>query len=402
MKKRVGLCLLGGSAFVGLLLTTWHVDAQQATQAGAPLPGLTTAQMNDFNDGVDEFTKVEMPADGLGPVFNGQSCAECHAQGGLGGSAPNLTVARVTRIGGMRNEAYDDLADYGGPVIEARSIKEFFPNCPILPEVVPVWAPVDKLYVSHRITTPLFGAGLIENIREEDILANVFRLDFWIDGVHGVPNVVKNIETGYYEIGKFGWKAGISSLHVFAGDAYLNEMGITNPYFPHNNLPQGQPIPAEWDLKPGIEDASVEAFVNFMRLLGAPPRGTITNDVNKGDRVFDRIGCDNCHIPTMRTKRSDIAALSNKTVPLYSDLLLHRMGGTLADGIQQGTSTGDQFRTAPLWGLGLRKFFLHDGRAATIEEAIVAHGGEATNARNRYLNLNNNDRANLLAFLRSL
>jgi CxxC motif-containing protein (DUF1111 family) len=390
------------------LAATWNVGAQTPPPpsppppqqgAGGPLPGLTRDQAAVFDRGRRAFLEREERADGLGPVFNGVSCAECHAAGGVGGSSPDLRVSRVTRIGGVVNGRYADLTELGGPVLQARSLREFDPRCPIPGEVVPPGAQ----FVSRRITTPLFGAGLIEAIPDQAILAQVGRPD--PDGVRGVANVVWNPETRRSEVGRFGWKGQHSSLHLFAGDAYLNEMGITSASFRTENLPQGRPIPAGWDSTADPEDLDDDTgrFTAFMRLLGPPAQRTPdAPQVRRGSQVFNSIRCGSCHVPELRTGLHPVTALSNKPVRLYSDLLLHRMGPQLADGIQQGQALGDQWRTAPLWGLGLRRFFLHDGRAATVADAIALHGGEAEPSRARFLKLNAEDRNALLAFLSSL
>jgi CxxC motif-containing protein (DUF1111 family) len=298
-------------------------------------------------------------------------------------------------VGGV----YNDLANLGGPVLQARSLKELDLSCPVTGEVVPPQAN----YVSRRITTPLFGAGLIEAIPDAAILARVGQPD--PDGVHGTANVIFNPETGRNEVGRFGWKAQHSSLHQFAGDAYLNEMGITSAFFPTENLPQGRPIPPGWDsvADPEDQDGDVDKFTTFMRLLApAGRRLPITRQAQDGEQIFNNIRCISCHTPEMRTAPNAVAALSSQPVRLYSDLLLHQMGPGLADGIRQSKSLGDQFKTAPLWGLSRRSFFLHDGRATTYVDAIAAHGGEAMAARNRFFALRPPDRDALLAFLDSL
>jgi len=367
---------------------------------GAPLPGLTPANRAAFNDGLAAFQAPEEILDGLGPVFNGVSCVQCHASGAPGGAATNTTVARVTRIGGVRNGKYSDLEEEGGPVIQARSLREFIPNYPIPKEVVSA----DAKYVSRRMTTPLFGAGLIEAIPASTILARTHAAI--PDGIHGVANMVVNLDTNQLEVGRFGWKAQHAALHDFAADAYLNEMGITSALFPTENKPQGKPIPPEADrvADPEDNDGDVEKFTAFMRFLAPPPRSKPANDpaVMRGEQLFTSIGCANCHVPSMNTGPNAIAALANKAVPLYSDLLLHHMGAGLADGIIQGLATGDQYRTAPLWGLSRRHFYLHDGRATTFDAAIGQHSGEASAASSRYFGLKPADRTAFQAFLGSL
>jgi CxxC motif-containing protein (DUF1111 family) len=275
--------------------------------------------------------------------------------------------------------------------------------------------PPEATIVSLRLSTPLFGAGLMEAIPEITILGNRSN--------GGRANFVLNPDTGQPELGRFGWKAQVATLHQFAGDAYLNEMGITNPSFPFENLPQGEPIPPGCDLRPepqpkcdktSCEDdgSGVTAFTNFMKFLAPAPRRIITDpvqraQVQRGEQVFSStvrvggIGCASCHVPTMMTGDNPVPALSNKPVNLFSDLLLHNIG--TGDRVEQGKATGDDFRTAPLWGLSRRDRFMHDGKSSTIQDAILRHGApDALEALNGFVGLPQPDHDALLAFLGSL
>lgn len=363
---------------------------------GSPLPGLTQQEIQQFNNGKNLFLRNARPQDGLGPVFNGVACAECHHAGAPGGGSADLGVSRVTRIGAIVNGAYSDLTEVGGPLIQSRSLRELIPNYPVPGEVVPQQAQ----FVAHRITQPLFGDGLIEAIPD----ATIIKLSQTPqpDGIQGVPGMVFNPETGNIEIGKFGWKAQISTLHWFTSDASVNEIGITDPLFPNENLPQGHSIPPGADSVADPEDrgGGIDAMTSFMRFLAPPPRAPGINI--RGSRLFGSLHCASCHTPSLQTGQSTSQALSNKVVQLYSDLLLHHMGASLADNIQQGSATGDQFRTAPLWGLLRRPFWMHDGRANTVDAAIRAHGGEAALSESRYANLSPADRRDLLDFLAGL
>jgi CxxC motif-containing protein (DUF1111 family) len=383
-----------------LVFAQWRINSQPLSAADSenltsPLPHLTPQERAHFMAGLEDFLEVETVEDGLGPVFNGKSCAECHAVPSVGGSEPNVGVARETRIGRLFNKVFDPLdgsvsVNRGGGLLQQRAIN--LPGCHLKGEVVPP----EATFVSLRISTPLFGAGLIEAILDATILAN--------QSNGGRPNYVFNPDTGGTELGRFGWKAQVATLHQFAGDAYLNEMGITNPSFPHENLPQGEPIPSGCDTVADPEDdgSGVTAFTNFMRFLAPAPRRPVTVQVQLGEQVFSQIGCASCHVPTMTTGPNSVAALSNQRVNLFSDLLLHAMGAGLADGIEQGRAKGDEFRTAPLWGLSRRDRFMHDGGSNTIEKAILRHGGEAQNARDRFGGLSPADHDALLAFLDSL
>jgi CxxC motif-containing protein (DUF1111 family) len=387
----IGVCVL--------LLAQWRSYSQTPTKENLtnPLLGLTPAQLGDFNAGLAEFGAAEAIDEGLGPVFNGKSCAECHAVPSTGGSEPNQGVARETRIGRIFNGKFDPLdgsvsVNRGGPLLQQRAIN--LPGCDLKGEVVPPEATI----VSLRLSTQLFGAGLMEAIPESTILGNKSN--------GGRDNRVLNPDTGATELGRFGWKAQVATLRQFAGDAYLNEMGITNPKFPNENLPQGQPIPKGCDTvadqPPEDDGEGVTAFANFMKFLAPAPRGPITAQVQSGEQVFSdpKVGCATCHVPTMMTGDNPVAALSNQPVNLFSDLLLHDIG--TGDGIEQGQATGKDFRTAPLWGLSRRDRFLHDGRSKTIEDAILRHGAEAQNALNGFKGLPQSDHDALLAFLGSL
>jgi CxxC motif-containing protein (DUF1111 family) len=392
-----------------LLLAQWRTHSQTlgptcTKDVAKPLDGLTAQEAMDFFFGCDDFMEVETIEDGLGPVFNGKSCAECHAVPRVGGVEPNLGVARETRIGGPNG---DPLVHLGGPLLQQRAIN--LPGCNLKGEEVPR----EATFVSLRLSTPLFGAGLIEAIPEATILAN--------QSNGGRANRVSNPDPGDPRtLGRFGWKAQVPTLHAFAGDAYLNEMGITNPSFPEEHRPQGQPMPPGCDTAPAcandptkecpddLEDdgSGVNAFMNFMQFLAPLQRQPVTPQVQRGEEVFSSnmsvggIGCASCHIPTMNTGSNPVTALSNKDVNLFSDLLLHNIG--TGDGIVQGGATGDDFRTAPLWGLSQRDRFMHDGQSKTIEDAILRHSVEAQNALNGFVGLLKSDHDALLAFLGSL
>jgi CxxC motif-containing protein (DUF1111 family) len=221
---------------------------------------------------------------------------------------------------------------------------------------------------------------------------------------------VVDIATGETRVGRFGWKNQHATLLSFSADAYLNEMGITNRFFPTENAPNGDAaLLARFDRVADPEDRTnpntgldgIDALTNFQRLLAPPAARPLTANGTAGRALFNTVGCAQCHVPTLQTGPSEIAALSNQTVALYSDLLLHDMG-TLGDGIPQADAGPNEFRTPPLWGLSTTAPYLHDGRAGNVDRAIRAHAGEGTIARQRYEALTNTQRAQLLEFLRSL
>ncbi|MFM9873729.1 MAG: di-heme oxidoredictase family protein [Fimbriimonadaceae bacterium] len=363
---------------------------------GTSLAGLDSANTQLFAEGLISFSKVEDSGDGLGPLFNDTGCANCHSAGAIGGAGENQASIEI-RVGGIVHGQYSDLEAWGGPIIQKRSIQEFDSSVPFGPEVIPSQA----TFVSLRLTTPVFGLGLIEAISDQEILARS-NVDQGL-GIRGVANVVLNPITGETEIGRFGWKSQISNLDVFAADAYLNEMGITNDIFSDESLPQGQPFPTGFDtgIQPNDTDQDVPFLAAFMRFL-SPPSSNVVILESKGGQLFESVGCNRCHVPLLQTSSNAPDGLANKNVRLFSDLLLHRMGNRLADGIQQGQAKGDQFRTAPLWGVSMRPLLMHDGRSTTVEGAIMEHGGEASQVVDQFSRLSPSNRAILLQFVESL
>ena len=363
-------------------------------QLGDALFGLDAASQAAFEAGRAEFEAVETPAGGLGPVFNGASCVACHTAGGTGGAS---TVA-VTRFGRLVNGKFDDLAHLGSPLLQRLAID------PQAQERVPPEATI----VAQRITTPLFGAGLIEAIPDEAIQLNAQRPQ--PDGVRGRVSMLTDVASGRARVGRFGWKAQQATLLAFAGDAYLNEMGVTSRLFPTENAPNGNAaLLARFDRLPDIEDSidpvtgqsDIDHAANFMRFLAPPPPLRPSASALAGARLFEQARCTACHLPVMFTGAQANPALAHKPVRLYSDLLLHDMG-KLGDGIGQGTAKGSEMRTAPLWGLRVRPAFLHDGRARTVGDAIRAHDGEAATSRNRFNAMPVLQRQQLLDFLGSI
>jgi CxxC motif-containing protein (DUF1111 family) len=223
------------------------------------------------------------------------------------------------------------------------------------------------------------------------------------DHTTGVVSVVTNLSTGLPAVGKFGWKCQNPTLFQFSGDAYINEMGITNPQFPDENCPAGDCDGLSCNPMTGMNDdgSGVAAFADFMTFLAPPPRGPITGQVLLGQATFLAIGCANCHAPLLQTGPNPVAALNKKLFSPYSDFLLHDMGA-LGDGITQNNATGKLMRTAPLWGVRKQLPLLHDGRAANLNDAILAHAGQGQKSRDRYANLFQSQKSNLLAFLNSL
>lgn len=369
----------------------------------APLPGLSEEELARFKAGRAAFENDETAATGLGPIFNGPpgvaavSCASCHSVGGTGGGSGIFEQ----RFGRGRGEGFDPLARLGGSLLQRSALDG------VQPEVVPPEADVTAL----RRTTPLFGLGLVDAVPDETIQQLALLQRTRTPGTAGRASLSTDRATGQTAVARFGWKAQIQSLREFAGAAYLNEMGVTSPHFPLENCPNAPPGTCDDGVPDPDDDGDdVERFRDFMAFLAPPPRGEVTPAATRGEAVFATIGCADCHEPVLRTGRNAVGALSEKELHAYSDFLLHDMG-VLADGIggDEADASGieavarrTEMRTAPLWGLRLVERFLHDGRAATLDEAIKAHEGQGATARAAFLGLSPEDRTSLVAFLRSL
>src|SRR5688572_8086936 len=353
----------------------------------APVEGLTSGELAAFVRGDEEFGRPFSPNAGLGPIFNDVSCAACHSGDGRG----QLRNA-LHRIGDPSNDFERGI---GGPQIQTKAI----PGATA--EEIPNGKPV-----SVRLPPPVFGAGLIEAIPEAAILANVDSLDANGDGISGRPNwvvaadFVPSTESGAGpapRLGRFGRKAQNPVLFQQVVEAYLQDMGITSPFLPleNRNPLMGTPIEAvDRAPDPEVGESIVHAVAFYVRALAPPAPGPDTESRVQGRALFSQIQCARFHFPEYQTGPSPVAALSNKPVHLYSDLLLQDMGDALADNRPDGEAGGREWRTAPLWGLRLMRSFLngqallmHDGRASTIEEAILLHGGEALASRNAFAGL---------------
>jgi CxxC motif-containing protein (DUF1111 family) len=367
-----------------------------APDFGEPLANLTPDELARFDAGLEEFLEEEEVDGGLGPVFNEAACATCH-NNPVGGT----TGRTEARFGRVVNGAFDPMTEHGGSLIQDQGIGLVSSggDFTFVGEVVHPTATV----TAARITTQLFGLGLVDAVPDNTLLQLARLQAALTPATAGTPNLVREIRTGRTRVGRFGWKAQVPTLFQFSGDAYLNEMGITNPEFPDENCPQGDCAALAHNPLPDLNDdgAGVVAFTDFMTLLAAPPRGPSSLLALQGKVVFARIGCANCHTPVLVTGESPVAALSKKAFQPFSDFLLHDMG-VLGDGIVQGSATGRQMRTAPLWGLRTRSLLLHDGRATTIPQAIRFHAGQGAASRNRFLRLSWFDRYALLRFLKTL
>jgi CxxC motif-containing protein (DUF1111 family) len=367
---------------------------------GTALRGLTAAQRGRFDMGRAVFATVFTPATGLGPLFNSVGCANCHEQPVVGGSGNNDPAEggedveiHATAFHGAGARC-DDLAAVGGQVIQKQLTPALSDFLHITAEPIPA-AATDS---GHRTTPDLFGFGLLDAVPDAEILARADPLDRNGDGISGRPN-----RTPDGRLGRFGRKAQAATLREFNADAFVMEMGITNPGNQTEQTVGGFPLPAGIDPlpEPEISAAQFDAADAFVRFLAPPPRAPLGLLGVGGAIVFARIGCASCHVPVLLTGPNPVAALRFKVVPAYTDLLLHDMGPDLAD-ICLGQAEPAEFRTEPLMGLRFATAFLHDGRAKTITQAINLHAGEAVRARNRFLRLTASQRGALLRFLGSL
>ncbi|MEO8024904.1 MAG: di-heme oxidoredictase family protein [Bryobacteraceae bacterium] len=386
------------SAACGTAITAVLLFGQSAPppQPGAPLAGINSQELELFRMGLDDFKEVESADDGLGPAFNGTSCAVCHSVPALGG------VSAMTEVrAGYRDEAGKFHELQGGTLYHLFSIPDH--RCQ-------VQIPAEANVIARRAPIPLFGAGLIEAIPDDAILALEDPDDANGDGIRGRAARIVDVATARERIGRFGWKAQHATLLAFSADAYRNEMGITNDLFPEEVALGIDPAQLKACAGPrkGVEDVrdrrtqlrGIDRFENFMRLLAAPERGPIDDAVRGGEAIFRSVGCAACHTPVLVTSTSKNPVFDRKQVALYSDLLLHDVG--TGDGIEQASAKADEIRTPALWGLRFRRPLLHDGSAATAEDAILRHAGEATALITRFRELPASDKAMLLAFLKSL
>jgi cysteine-rich repeat protein len=292
--------------------------------APAPLSGVSAAELARFDAGLEEFLTVESPGSGLGPVFNGRRCAECHNAPVVGGASART----VTRIGTMSGGVFDPLEAQGGSLLQENGISTG--SCSVAGETVPPAATI----VVERNAPALFGAGLIEAISDASIRLARERQRAPLSGRFNVDHATNRI-------GRFGWKAQVASLHDFAADAYRDELGITSPFVPAEAPPQGVPTTCDDAADPEDDGNDVAAFADFMTLLAPLPAPERTAEARRGRRYFRRLKCNGCHTDKYRTSRVfPIAALRGLRVPLFSDLLLHDMGPALADGITQESASG--------------------------------------------------------------
>jgi CxxC motif-containing protein (DUF1111 family) len=416
-----------------------------AAGAGGPFSGLGEEEINLFWAAKDRFNEVASVSGGiergigLGPTFNGNSCAACHSQPSAGGSSPGPTSPQVRRL--VLKESRLVLTPQINPQVELASLDRVPGGTQAVPLFIapdgPVRVPrfikkpdgtldgsVHNIYsiagrvdapgcilpppdfaeqiasrnVVFRIPTPTFGAGLIEAIPDAYLTTNwnATAKERQLLGIAGRFN--RSINDG--TITRFGWKAQNKSLLLFAGESYNVEEGVTNDAFPDkrdqapgcqfNPLPEDTTklkLPKGATYEPSGYASDLVNFASFMRLLAPPAPAVLDGSAQSGSKLFRSTGCALCHSPTLVTGSSPFTGMSKHEVNAYSDFALHHMGPGLADHIVQGVAAGDEFRTAPLWGVGQRLFFLHDGRTNDLLVAIEAHFSSDKNCRSNALSL---------------
>jgi CxxC motif-containing protein (DUF1111 family) len=402
--------------------------------AGKPFAsGLSAGDLAFFNTtALATFSEVEAITNGLGPRFNLDSCAGCHAFPAIGGSSPATGNPQVTRAPSMApGNSIPSFLTINGPVREVRMVKnpDGTPNGGVQDIFTitgrhdsPGGCKISQPNFSNssnfifRIPTPVFGAGLIDSISDTTIRNNLASDP---TGLKKSLKITGHVNTSGNDgtVTRFGWKAQNKSLLMFSGEAYNVEMGVTNELFPTereddptcatNSLPEDRT-----NFDSGNSPSDLVAFETFMRFLdqptpacGASGQPACSNSINNGHAVFAKAGCGACHTPMLMTGLSSYAPLNQKPANLFSDLAVHHMGTGLADNVTQGGAGPDEFRTAPLWGIGQRAFFLHDGRTNDLQEAILDHdseGSEASMTIDNFRSLSDSDKQDLLNFLRSL
>ena len=408
-----------------------------------PVPGLEAGQMARFlaGDAAFEAVFVSAPAEvngGLGPVFNQTSCVGCHGRDGRGRSgfgeaAPFLgsSLMQVSLPGAGEHPGEPAPVPGFGLQIGDRAIFGVAPEGRVETSWFeeesrfadgesytlrhPTYELADTyidlpagVLTSVRMAPPVFGRGLLEAVDESEILALTDPGDADGDGISGRPNYVFDIQAGRTVLGRFGWKANHPTLLQQVATAYKEDIGVTTPYFPRESA-AGQPQADGLDDDPELSPEILDDAVFYVATLAVPARRDIEDPLAlRGEELFAEAGCAACHLPTLHTGPHEVAALSNQVIHPYTDLLLHDMGEELADHRPDYEADGREWRTPPLWGIGLTATvngvpaYLHDGRAATLMEAIMFHGGEAEQAREAVREMSAEERRALIAFLNSL
>ena len=426
--------------------TTRHAESR--ISFSFPAPNLSAAERRRFEIGDSFFTKnwVTAPAstdarDGLGPTFNAQACSSCHVLDGRG--APPDPDGRAARLGLLLRISVPGVTATGAPAdhpvygsqLEDRAIlgvpaegrvavttetirgryadgSAYELTKPTYRVADPAFRPLgDDTLISPRLAPQVIGVGLLEAVPADVLLAAADPNDADGDDISGRPNMVWDVRAGARVVGRFGWKANVATVEQQVAGAFHGDIGITSSLHPDENCPGDQALCAAAidGGSPELTDDRLAAVTFYGRTLAVPAMRAVDDDaVQEGSRLFAEFGCTACHTPTLTTGESDIAALSDQEIHPYTDLLLHDMGPGLADGRPDFAATGREWRTPPLWGLGVvdevngERFLLHDGRATTFAEAIPWHGGEGAAAAEAFRTAPAEDRDRLVSFLEAL
>jgi CxxC motif-containing protein (DUF1111 family) len=420
---------------------------KSADAFGQPFIHLTHEEIRQFQIGnsLNRNNWVAAPAsttarDGLGPLFNASACASCHARDGRGipfNSSGQPTQSILFRLS-VRDEAGNVVPEptYGGQLqhqvisgavaegkvsITYEELPGTYPDGTRYSLRKPSYSILEPGYgdlhpntlLSPRMAPHMAGIGLLDAVDEATILANADPDDRDRDGISGRPNYVWDIRKKSKSLGRFGWKANEPSAEQQVAGAFVNDIGITSSIFPqeaHSETQQKKLSHFPSGGEPELEDEQLAQVVFYIKTLAIPARRNWrSKEIQKGKKLFQEAGCTSCHVPQLTTgKSASPTYLANQVIRPYTDLLLHDMGEGLSDNRPDGDATGSEWRTAPLWGIGLQNivnkhtFFLHDGRARNLEEAILWHGGEAENAKDKFKKLKKTDRDHLIQFVESL
>lgn len=405
------------------------------------LPGMSARDqvVHGIGDTFFDSKFVSAPAPvnpGLGAIFNNTSCSGCHQRDGRGrpplpGESLRAMLLRISipgqaadggpkavpgfgtqlqdkAVAGYQAEASVSITytDSSASLADGTVVSLRVPHYQITDPYSPLPA---GILISPRIASPTVGVGLIEAIPDQEILAGADPDDKDGDGISGRANMVPNYTTGTTTVGRFGWKSNVADVLGQVASAFQQDMGVTNRVFPQeSSLGQPQDTHASGGVE--LPDTVLHAVVFYMKTLAVPARRDVDNPQTiQGARLFESTGCAKCHTTTFTTTVDmTFPYTSNQVIHPYSDFLVHDMGPTLGDGRPDYLAGGDEWRTAPLWGIGLTQkvsgyaYYLHDGRARTLTEAILWHGGEAQKSREAFGKLSASDREALLAFLNSL
>lgn len=408
-----------------------------------PAPNLTSESLEKHLKGDVNFEDIFVTApaqknSGLGPVFNNNSCISCHVKDGRGvpvfddGTISSLLIRISNGEPEQKGGPHQPVSGFGNqiqhravygvePEADIQILYEFIQEVLDDGEKVQLRKPTYNLANPHtslpstyqlspRVAPTIIGMGLLEAIPENDILAYADEDDLDGDGISGKPNYVWNSQSGEYEIGRYGWKANEPTVMQQVAGAYRNDMGITSPYFSTESFYEYPEADDHLDDDPEISQQTLDETTFYAATLGVPAVRNVSDELVKhGKQIFTEAGCVNCHVPKHRTGISNILPeLSNQTIYPYTDLLLHDMGEGLADNRKDFSASGTEWKTPALWGIGLTEVvnghhnFLHDGRARSLLEAIMWHGGEAESAKNYVKALSREDRDALIAFIKAI